>query len=178
MSEAIRLYDQRARVTSYVGIMIALCSWCMLFLTLVYAYWILRAQSQVWNEYVLRGESALAFGNTLVVLVSSFFYMKKKVLITTLLGCLFIALQVKLWANLLGQGINLHGAVSDAIFYVLTGFHFTHMVMGVFLLLVLMYQLRVNDDWQRVVVFKNAVGWFWHLLTIAWVILFVMLFVL
>jgi cytochrome c oxidase subunit 3 len=88
--------------------------------------------------------------------------------ITVLLGCCFLAGQILVWNNLRHQGAFLASNPSRALFYIITGTHAFHLVVG---LLVLLYAvagrlLTMKFESQRIAV--EVTGWYWHYLAFLW----------
>ena len=100
-------------------------------------------------------------------------------LIATLaLGLTFVALELALWLDL-GSGGFVPGAGNRqaGIFYVLTGFHFAHVLTAVALLLWLVPGARRERYHANDSVRVRLVARFWHFLGINWALLFVAFFV-
>ena len=62
--------------------------------------------------------------------------------------------------------------VASSFIYVLTGAHFTHVIAGLIVLLVLITRLRLKKyTQQKYLGFKLGL-WFWHFLGILWIYLY------
>lgn len=88
--------------------------------------------------------------------------------ITVLLGFCFLVGQVLVWNNLRYQGAYLESNPSRALFYIITGAHAFHLVIG---LIVLLYAtagrlLSIKFESQRMAV--EVTGWYWHYLAFLW----------
>lgn len=96
---------------------------------------------------------------------------------TLVLGALFLAGQLVAWKQLTVQGFTFDRWSTPAsyFFYVITGLHAAHLVLGVlalaFCLCGLGWLKRV--DYRQVAV--DATAWFWHTMGLAWVLLFAVL---
>jgi len=178
------------RTTPWLGMVVALASWAMMFAALFLAYVLLRVQQRVWPPL---GTPSLPvmFGlvNTLVLLVSSgalaygaaqmrrLYYRRFLAGLWTAIvfGGAFLALQIMLWQRMHEAGLSL-GALFGSIFYVLTWFHAFHIVAGLGALLWLAYgaaRHRYGPDRQVPVILVSA---FWHFLDVMWICMFVAIF--
>jgi cytochrome c oxidase subunit 3 len=92
---------------------------------------------------------------------------------TLLLGSLFLAGQVVAWRQLTLQGFAFDRWSTPAsyFFYVITGLHAAHLILGVAGLLVCLCAL----GWFKRVEFRqvavDATAWFWHTMSLAWLVL-------
>jgi cytochrome c oxidase subunit 3 len=96
---------------------------------------------------------------------------------TLVLGLLFIAGQVAAWRQLTAQGFAFDQSSTPAsyFFYVITGLHAAHLVVG---LAALIFCVAAVGRLKRVEsrqVAVDATAWFWHTMGLAWVVLFAVL---
>ena len=96
---------------------------------------------------------------------------------TLALGLMFLAGQVIAWRQLTAEGFRFDRWATPAsyFFYVITGLHAAHLVLGVFALvfcLVALAHLKRVESRQIAV---DATAWFWHTMGLAWLILFAVL---
>jgi cytochrome c oxidase subunit 3 len=96
---------------------------------------------------------------------------------TLALGLMFLDGQVIAWRELNSQGFVFEGWASPAsnFFYIITGLHALHLLVGVFALvfcLVALSHLKRVGSRQIAV---DATAWFWHIMGLAWLILFAVL---
>jgi heme/copper-type cytochrome/quinol oxidase subunit 3 len=177
-----------SRRTSFVGMVMALGSWTMLFASLFFSYAILRLRSPLWPP---DGTAALPrllpFVNTLVLLGSSVALHlglgpradeRPGALLAALrravfLGSLFLALQFAVWIPLWRSGFRIDSGVYGSIFYGLTAFHALHVLCGLAALLWLVPKARrgVYTSSRQSAVRVTAM--FWHFIDAVWVVLFV-----
>lgn len=181
---------QEDRATPWLGMIVALASWAMMFAALFLSYVLLRVQQRVWPPL---GTPALPvmFGlvNTVVLLASSgalaysvaqmrkLYYRRfiAGLWAAIALGAGFLLLQLSLWQRMHEAGLSL-GAIFGSIFYVLTWFHAFHIVAGLGALLWLAYgaaRHRYGPDRQVPVMLVSA---FWHFLDVMWICMFVAIF--
>jgi nitric oxide reductase NorE protein len=91
-------------------------------------------------------------------------------------GVLFIVLKLYEWWLEVGAGHTLPSSTFMSFYYVLTGVHVLHVVMGLSILTVVIAYLRTNAD-RRVNVVEQGTT-FWHMVDLLWVIIFALLYVL
>ncbi|HUA91383.1 MAG TPA: cytochrome c oxidase subunit 3 [Terracidiphilus sp.] len=96
---------------------------------------------------------------------------------TLVLGALFLAGQLVAWKQLTVQGFTFDRWSTPAsyFFYVITGLHAAHLVLGVLALVFCLCGLTLlkRVDYRQVAV--DATAWFWHTMGLAWVLLFAVL---
>lgn len=96
---------------------------------------------------------------------------------TLALGALFLAGQWTAWRQLTAQGFAFDRFSTPAsyFFYLITGLHAAHLVLGVLALLFCLSAL----GWLRRVELRqiavDATAWYWHAMSLAWLILFAVL---
>ena len=181
-----------SRKTHFVGMVMALASWSMLFASLFFAYAVLRISSATWPPNgAARLPVALPAFNTGVLLLSSVVLwlgadprreragrLGRSVLATALLGALFLGLQMTVWVPLWTRGFRMDSGVYASLFYGLTVFHAVHVLAG---LVALLWLLRGARAGRYVSGRQNAVrltAMFWHFVDVVWVLMFVVVYVL
>ncbi len=136
----------RLETTAYIGMVIFLASWAMMFAALFFAYAFLRSRAPQWpppGVPVL--PVVLPAVNTAVLLLSSAVLqwgvwsvrrakpsaLGWSLVATVALGALFLALQIVCWVSLHAQGLTTEGGGPYAsVFYGLTWFHALHVLVG------------------------------------------------
>ncbi len=86
------------------------------------------------------------------------------------LGCIWLA-----WREVASEGIHFTSSPDSAFFFVLTGSHGLHIIVGILLLAVAtfgLYRLRRVEQRQILV---DCVAWFWHAMGMFWLMLFALL---
>jgi cytochrome c oxidase subunit 3 len=117
-----------------------------------------------------RAESLLRVGNT-----GGFISW---LVFTLLLGGLFILGQAKEWSNLIGEGFTVSTNAYGTFFYSITGFHGSHVLVGLVLqLFVLIMALRGRLSGQKHTIMK-ATGYYWHFVDGVWLLVFLLIYVL
>jgi cytochrome c oxidase subunit III len=96
---------------------------------------------------------------------------------TLILGGLFLAGQVVAWQQLTAQGFAFDRWSTPAsyFFYVITGLHAAHLIVGVLALLFCLCGLSwlKRVDYRQIAI--DASAWFWHAMGLAWLLLFAVL---
>jgi cytochrome c oxidase subunit 3 len=96
---------------------------------------------------------------------------------TLVLGSLFLTGQVVAWRQMTAQGFSFDRWSTPAsyFFYVITGLHAAHLVIGVLALIVCLSAL----GWLKRVEFRqiavDSTAWYWHTMGLAWLLLLAVL---
>jgi cytochrome c oxidase subunit 3 len=165
-----------------------LVSDALLFAGFLAAYGFERLASPAWPE---RSEvfSMAAIGTMTFVLITSSATMAtavgaahrgdlrratRFVLLTALGGLIFLGFQATEWAALIGEGASLTGnpwgvPAFSAFFFMITGFHGTHVLIGVIVLLLVAARVRAGRTSGSGV---ELVGLYWHFVDLVWVFIF------
>ena len=185
---------EESRRTSFVGMVMALASWTMLFVALFFSYAVLRLNAATWPpDGLARLPKALPFLNTLVLLASSVILhrgtraeseerpgaLRRALLGTMALGGLFLALQLAVWIPLWQRGFRVDNTGTyGSIFYGLTVFHALHVLAGLVALAVLLpgaFAGRLVSGRSSTV---RLSAMFWHFVDAVWVVMFVTVYLL
>ncbi len=184
---------EESRRTSFVGMVMALASWSMMFGSLFFAYAILRLKAGTWPpDGVAPLPRLLPFVNTLVLLLSSVMLhrgvrpeaearlgaLRGALRATIALGSLFLVLQLAVWVPLWRTGFTIASGVYGSIFYGLTVFHALHVLAGLVVLLALVPGARKGRyrSGRQSAVRLSAM--FWHFVDAVWVVMFVAVYLL
>ena len=178
--------------SGWLGMIIFLGSWAMMFGAMFFAYARLRITSPSWPPF---GEDALPLGlpglNTAVLIVSSVtVHMALRalrgkelsvfrwwMLITLALGSSFMALQLIVWSDLWATGLTLSSGTYGSLFYTLTAFHALHVVVGLGLLVWLAapsLRRRPRAPSRSSV---RVASMFWHFVDVVWIVMFLAVYV-
>jgi cytochrome c oxidase subunit 3 len=178
--------EQRKRIhphkfTLWVGI----ASIIMMFAGFTSAYIVKRNQPN-WVSFEL---PKVFWYSTTVIVISSltllqalkFFKQhqmskyRNLVVVTLVLGVLFVLLQVigfkELWAN----GVTLTGNVSYSFLYIIVGLHALHVLGGIIALLVLFLKAFSSKVRTYNIVPVEVVSTYWHFVDLLWIYLLVFL---
>jgi cytochrome c oxidase subunit 3 len=99
---------------------------------------------------------------------------RKYLLLTTLIGLAFLGMQAIEWSHFIGDGARLTGnpwgaPAFSAYFFMMTGFHGTHVLIGVIILLItFLHTTPVRIDAGKV----ELAGLYWHFVDLVWVFIF------
>jgi len=167
------------------GMWLFLASVMMLFMSLTSAYIVRQAEGN-WVFFEL---PSLFYITSIIIIGSSvsmqwaFFAAKKDnqemtktmVLITTILGLLFLIGQFFGWKQLVAGSIYLVGNPSGSFLYILTGLHALHIISAiVFLLIVLISAFKGRIHSKNMAQVEMCTT-YWHFLGGLWLYLFIFL---
>ncbi len=99
-------------------------------------------------------------------------------LATALQGAVFLGGQFYEFNVFVDQGLTITNSVFGTSFFVLTGFHGTHVAIGVFMLLTLVgasYMGRLKPKHDLTV---ELVGLYWHFVDIVWIVIFTVVYLI
>jgi cytochrome c oxidase subunit III len=178
------------------GMLTFLASEAMLFSGLICGYMVLRSGAgSAWQmPEGLRGGFVLikTIGATMCLIASSFTlhfsearlikgtrHGKLLLILTIVLGTLFLCNQADEWRNLFHEGFWFNTAgIMGSCFFVLTGFHGCHVAIGVILLIVSLIRALTGNITPQKHGFLECTGLYWHFVDIVWVFLFTILYIL
>jgi cytochrome c oxidase subunit 3 len=104
---------------------------------------------------------------------------KSLLLLTIVLGSLFLANQADEWRHLFSEGFWFNTAgIMGSSFFVLTGFHGMHVFIGVLLLVSTLIRALMGKVTPARHGFLECVGLYWHFVDVVWVFLFTILYIL
>jgi nitric oxide reductase NorE protein len=91
-------------------------------------------------------------------------------------GCLFVAIKAVEYYEKFSAGIT--PATNDFFMYyfVLTGLHLAHVVVGLVVLAALSFLARKPQPTRTHIAFFEGGGCFWHMVDLLWIIIFPLLF--
>ena len=99
-------------------------------------------------------------------------------LATALLGMTFLGGQVYEFTTFVHEGLTLKTNMFGTSFYVLTGFHGTHVAVGVLMLLTLFALSFGGRITQRNAMTVELVGLYWHFVDIVWIVIFTVVYLI
>lgn len=162
----------------------------MFFSGLIGAYIVLRSAAANWPDPSERLAVDITAANTFILIMSSWTMVKavfaaKKgemgrtarwLLATILIGSTFVGVQVYEYIELYHHGALPHVDIFWSTFYAMTGFHGTHVVVGVIWnIWVLQRVLRGKYTAQNNIGVELA-GLYWHFVDLVWVLLFTIVY--
>src|SRR5262245_41007122 len=136
----------REEWTAYLGMVVFLASWAMMFGSLFFAYGMVRSRAIVWpppdlpvlplvvpavHTFILAASSAV-----LQLSLGALRDGKPKlpgpgIALSAVLGSAFLALQLVTWRGLWEEGLTPKGGPYPSVFYALTCFHALHVLVGI-----------------------------------------------
>ena len=104
--------------------------------------------------------------------------MRVWLLATGLLGMTFVGGQVYEFTTFYREGLTLSTNLFGTTFYVLTGFHGTHVGVGVLMLLSLVAMSFTGRITPRDTMAVELVGLYWHFVDIVWIVIFTVVYLI
>jgi heme/copper-type cytochrome/quinol oxidase subunit 3 len=106
------------------------------------------------------------------------FRMRLWLITTALLGCVFLGGQYYEFTTFVHEGLTLSRSLFGSSFFVLTGFHGTHVALGVLWLLYLTamsWFKRLNAEQS---LYVEIAGLYWHFVDIVWIVIFTLVYLI
>src|ERR1700737_2670457 len=97
---------------------------------------------------------------------------------TALLGCVFLGGQFYEFTTFYKDGLTLSRNLFGSTFFTLTGFHGTHVFIGVFWLLSLVAQSVRGRLHQEHSLWGEIAGLYWHFVDIVWILIFTLVYLI
>ena len=97
---------------------------------------------------------------------------------TALLGCVFLGGQFYEFTTFYHDGLTLSRNLFGSTFFTLTGFHGTHVAIGVLWLLSLVthsFRGRLHQEHSLLV---EIAGLYWHFVDIVWILIFTLVYLI
>ena len=104
--------------------------------------------------------------------------MRVWLLATALLGMTFVGGQVYEFTTFYREGLTLSTNLFGTTFYVLTGFHGTHVGVGILMLLTLVSLSFTGKITPRDTMAVELVGLYWHFVDIVWIVIFTVVYLI
>ncbi len=101
------------------------------------------------------------------------FVYRRRLMLTTFLGLSFIASQLIALSELVRRGYYVRSNPHASVFYVFTGLHAAHLLVGMMVLLYLLF--RRGKNWNRHRMISGLIAVYWHFMGLVWVALFAIL---
>ena len=100
--------------------------------------------------------------------------LKKGLLCTILLGLLFTSIQAYEYAQ---APFTFAGTIYGATFFMATGFHGAHVIIGTIFLTVCLARAYKGDFTPKQHFGFEAAAWYWHFVDVVWLFLFVSIYI-
>jgi cytochrome c oxidase subunit 3 len=175
-----------AEVTAYVGMVVFLGSWAMMFAALFFSYALVRSRAPVWppldvpalplllpavNTAVIAASSAAVVAALRAATLGRRGRAARALVAAGALGAVFLALQAAVWVGLWRDGLRIEGGPYPSVFYSLTALHALHVAVGVVALAMLAARALRGTGPSRLAV--RLWGMYWHFVGIVWGVLYV-----
>ena len=83
---------------------------------------------------------------------------------TIILGIVFMGLTINEYSHLMAEGFNFKTNIFSTVYYSITGFHFSHVFVGVGLFVCIL----IPRSWEMSKSFVKAASMYWHFVDIIW----------
>lgn len=180
---------RKAVPNGVLAMIFLLFSEAMLFAGLISAYIVNRAGARMWpppdqprlpievtgaNTVILLFSAVILFLFTRRINKTSLIDSKATnlLLVTMMLGIIFLAVQGTEWARLIGYGLTTHSSIYGAFFYTLIGVHGFHVLVGLSILIYLYFAIRRASSFESA---KNKIATcilYWYFVVAIWPILY------
>jgi heme/copper-type cytochrome/quinol oxidase subunit 3 len=172
---------------------IFLASECLFFGSLISAYLIYKGKSlvgpypgDVFNIPVTSASTFVLLMSSLAMVLAVYGaehgrprMMKLWLLVTVLLGLTFLGFQTYEFRSFGHEGLNLTTNQFGATFFVLTGFHGTHVAVGVITLAsLLLASFRRGGLGREPGFLVEVAGLYWHFVDIVWIVIFTVIYLM
>ncbi len=97
---------------------------------------------------------------------------------TALLGCVFLGGQFYEFTTFVHDGLTLSRNLFGSTFFTLTGFHGTHVAIGVFWLGSLVFHSLRGRLHQEHSLLVEIAGLYWHFVDIVWILIFTLVYLI
>lgn len=91
------------------------------------------------------------------------------------LGVIFLFCQAYEYAE---AGFSMNSGVYGSTFYLLTGFHGFHVLLGTAMLIAAHLRMRKGDFSQKNHFYFEAAAWYWHFVDVVWIGLFLFVYIM
>ena len=99
-------------------------------------------------------------------------------LATALLGMIFVGTQIFEYTELVHEGLTIAGNLYGSAFFTLTGFHGTHVFIGVIMLLILVGMTQAGKFGAKNSLPVEMVGLYWHFVDLVWLVIFTLVYLI
>lgn len=182
---------QPVRTNQGIGTAVFLASESFFFLTLILAFFFLRAEAdpvRLTGGDVLDKARSAVFTACLIVSSGTYLLADRShrrqnrgglrlwLAVTLVLGVLFLLGQAWEYYDAWGDGLTIESNVFGTQFYTLTGIHFLHVTAGAVMLAILLgFALRGRST-EPGIGAMQPIGYYWHFVDVVWIILFTVVY--
>jgi cytochrome c oxidase subunit 3/cytochrome o ubiquinol oxidase subunit 3 len=97
---------------------------------------------------------------------------------TAFLGLVFLGFQAYEFTTFVHEGLNLQVNLFGSTFFVLTGFHGGHVLIGVIWLLTLLVRSLMGKLGPEKAILVEIAGLYWHFVDVVWIVIFTVVYLL
>jgi len=155
-----------------------------------------RSDVELFNSSQLLLDQRAGFINTLILITSSYFVIKavkaikeldiqkaivsaqRYLLVAIGLGGLFLAIKMMEFVGKYSEGINLSTNTFFMFYFLLTVFHFMHVILGTIILFNLYQKTKIGgytkDDHRSL----QTGASYWHMVDLLWIVLFPLIYII
>ena len=174
--------------SGWYGVWTLVLTEAAIFVYLLFSYFYLASQAN--GDWPLGGIPSLklAAPNSIILLLSSaaLIWAERSgarrgqrlrllggIAIALVLGIVFVIVQLREWQT---KGFSLHSGTYGSIYFVVTGFHLAHVIVGLLLLLALLVWAALGyfDRERHAPLTIGAI--YWHFVDVVWLIVFASLY--
>ncbi|MGH2588189.1 MAG: cytochrome c oxidase subunit 3 [Dehalococcoidia bacterium] len=183
--------SQPARTNQGLGTAVFLASESFFFLTLILAFFYLRAEAdpaRLTGGDVLDTARSAIFTAFLIASSGTYLLAERShqrqnrgglrlwLAVTLLFGVLFLAGQAWEYYDAWGDGLTIESDVFGTQFYTLTGIHFLHVSAGAVMLAILLGFALGGRAHEPGAGAMQPIGYYWHFVDVVWIILFTVVY--
>jgi cytochrome c oxidase subunit 3 len=171
--------------TAYVGMLVFLGSWAVMFISFFFAFLLYRVRATPWPPPSVAAVPLWLPGvSTAVILASSVVLdrgaaqeLMPPLVMTLVLALVFVGLQTALWFTVANEGVTLQTDHFAGHFYILTIFHALHVLVGLGLVTSMLPKALKGPN-PSLAISMRLTCMFWHFVGVAWLMIFLLLFIL
>ncbi len=176
-----------------LGFWLFLASECVFFASLIIGYLVYKnghgngpSAKELFNIPLTSISTFVLLMSSLAMVLAVFYAQqgegkkaKNWVALTALMGLGFLGFQAYEFTHFVHEGLTLGSSLFGSAFYVLTGFHGTHVLVGVIWLLSLLYHGKGPEGLGKDKALDVEIGGlYWHFVDIVWIVIFTVVYLL
>jgi cytochrome c oxidase subunit III len=166
----------------------------LLFLTMLVGYGVVRIANPHWPDagevfhlslialmtFLLISSSA-TMGSAVAAAANGDMSVSSRFIFVTIMGGLgFLGMQAFEWSSLIHEGVSLTSnpwgvPLFGAAFFLITGFHGSHVLSGLVILAITLFRLRSGRSTAHGV---ELAGLYWHFIDLVWVFIFTLFYLI
>ena len=177
----------------WIIIYIELLTFGLFFIGYIYSR---RGDIELFNASQTLLDQRLGFINTIILLTSSYFVVKAVNIIKSIntkeafdkasryligaigLGGIFLVLKMSEFVGKYGQGINLSTNKFFMFYFLLTMFHFLHVLLGMIILYNLQQKTKLGGYTKDEHKGLETGASYWHMVDLLWIVLFPLIYII